>query len=188
MERWKAKKENLSSVRLGMVEKRNEELIPLFEKIGFKPAMKKDGTRDKFADGRIIFVDKEGKKANEDDYFKALNKGMGKLEMQLAGFTGEAVSGVQGLVDKYLTPIQGRVENLQNQYNDASLKLDSIGKNTQDLKGAFQRGYDAEMNKQSSISSQTNNMSGNGKIQSNNPIKSHHPHTQHIQHMNAEVV
>jgi predicted nucleic acid-binding Zn-ribbon protein len=54
--------------------------------------------------------------------------------------------------------------DLQNQYNDASSKLDSIGKNTQDLKGAFQRGYDAEMDKQSSINSQTNNMSGNGKV------------------------
>jgi len=44
------------------------------------------------------------------------------------------------------------------------LRLDSIGKNIQDLRGDFQRGYDAEMDRQNSISSQTNNMSGNGKV------------------------
>ena len=180
----------------GLKENRNTQLknrekaivTPAMAAIGFTPRYELNEKERKilpkqFPDGRLKYFDKSGKEAEVADYKKALEppKVPGNEESMLEKMN----KGLKGLVENNLNPLSNKIEELQS---DASLRLDSIGKNVQDLRGDFQRGYDAEMNRQNSISSQTNNMSGNGKIQSSNPIKSHHPHIQRTQFGNAEVV
>ena len=157
--------------------KRREEAIvtPAMAAIGFTPRKPKgkenDPTYDfeKMPDGRLKYFDKSGKEAGVADYEKAFETP--KVTDNQESMLEKMNKGLKGLVENNLNPL---IDTVQNAKSDASLRIDNIGKDIQDLRSDFQKGYDEEMESLNSINSKTNNVSGEAKLLSANPMAVRH--------------